>query len=78
MNIANIKYMSLGTDTNHLELDNGDIITACSEFRDLGSIFTKDVRDTKNICHRVTQARKIICALNGVWWSKDVKKTGKR
>jgi hypothetical protein len=66
--------MSLGTNTNHLELDNGDIITGCTEFRYLGSRFTKDGRDTKSERHRVTQARKIIGALNGSWWSKDVTK----
>jgi hypothetical protein len=59
-------------------LIHGDIITGCTEFRYLGSIFTKDRRDTKNICHWVTQARKIIGALNGVWWSKDVTQIAKR
>jgi len=59
MNIAKTKYVSLGTNTNHLQLDNGDIITGFTEFRYLGSIFTKDGRDTTNIRHRVTQARKI-------------------
>jgi hypothetical protein len=59
--------MSLGIDTNYLEVDNGGIITGCTEYKYLGSIFTKDGRDTKNICHRVTQARKIIGALNGTW-----------
>jgi len=58
--------MSVGTDTNHLEMDNGDIITGCTEFRYLGTIFTTDGRDTKNMHHRVTQAPKIIGALNGV------------
>ena len=62
------------TDTNYLEVDNGDIITGCTEYKYLGSIFTKDGRDTKNICHRVTQARKIIGTLNGIWWSKDITK----
>jgi len=33
MNIAKTKYMSLGTATNHLELDKGDIITGCTEYR---------------------------------------------
>jgi len=66
VNIAKTKYMSLGTDTIHLELDNGDIITGCTEFRYLGSIFTKAGRDIKIIRHRVTQARKVIGALNGV------------
>jgi hypothetical protein len=48
-------------------MDNGDIITGCTEFRYLGTVFTTDGRDTKNIRHRVTLARKIIGALNGVW-----------
>ena len=54
MNIAKTKYLSLGTDTNHLELDNGVIITGGTEFGYLVSIFTKDGRDTKNVRHRVT------------------------
>jgi len=78
VNIAKTKYMSLGTDTNYLEVDNGDIITGCTEYKYLGSICTKDGRDTKNISHRVAQARKIIGTLNGIWWSKDITKTGKR
>ena len=74
INIAKTKYMSLGNDINRLEMDNGDIITGCTEFGYLGSVFTKDGRDTKNICHRVAQARKIISALNGIWLSKDITK----
>ena len=68
----------MGTDTNHLELGDGDIITGCTEIRYLGSIFTKDGRDTKNISHGVTQARKIISAINGVWRSKGVEKHWKK
>jgi hypothetical protein len=66
-NIVKTKYLSVGNNINHLEIDNGDII-GCTEFRYLGTIFAKDGRDTKNIRHRVTQARKIIGALNGVRW----------
>jgi hypothetical protein len=65
-NIVETRYISLGTDTNHLEMDNGDIITGCTEVSYLGSIFTKDGRDTKNISQRVKQAREVIGALNGV------------
>ena len=64
MNIAKTKYMSLGTDTNHLEMDNGDIINGCTEFRYRGSMFTKDGRDTTNIRHRITQAQKIISTVH--------------
>jgi hypothetical protein len=65
-------------NVNHLEMDNGDIITGCTEFRYLGTIFTKDGSETKNIRHRVTQARKIIGAFNGVWWSKNITRNRKR
>jgi hypothetical protein len=77
-NIVKTKYMSVGTDTNLLKMDNGDIITGCTEFRYLGTIFTKDGRDTKNVRHRVTQARKIIGALNGVWCSKNMTRNRKK
>jgi hypothetical protein len=78
VNFAKTKYMSVGTDTNHLKMDNGDIITGCTKFRCLGTIFTKDGRDNKNIRHRVTQARKIIAALNGVWWAKYITRNRKK
>ncbi len=77
MNIAKTKCMSLGTDINHLQMDSGDSITGCTEFRYRGSVFTKDGRDTKNTRHRVGQAIKIIGTLNVIWWSKDITKTGK-
>ena len=52
------KHVTFGTETNHLEMDNGDIITGCTEFKYLVSIFTKEGRYTKNIRHRVTQTGK--------------------
>jgi hypothetical protein len=30
INSAKKKYMSLGTDINHLEMDNSDVITGCT------------------------------------------------
>jgi hypothetical protein len=77
-NIAKTKYMSLVTDTNYLEVDNCDITTGCTEYKYLGSICTKDEMDTKNMRHRVTQARKTIGELNGIWWSKDITKNRKK
>jgi uncharacterized membrane protein len=35
-------------------------------------IFTTDGRDAKNINHKVIKARKIIGALNGVWWARNI------
>ena len=62
----------------NIAFNNGDIITGCTKFRYLGTIFTKDGRDTKNIRHRVTQVRKIIGALNGIWWSKNIIRNRKK
>jgi hypothetical protein len=59
-------------------MDSGDIITGCTEFRYLGTIFTTDGRDTKNIRHRVTQARKIIGTLNEVCCSKNITRNRKK
>ena len=42
------------------------LLAEYTDYKYLGSIFTKDGRDTKNIRHRVTQARKVIGALNGI------------
>jgi hypothetical protein len=78
MNIAETKYMSEGNDTNHLQMDNSDIITSCTEFRYLETIFTKEGRDTKNISHKITQARKIIGVLNWLWWSKNITRNRKK
>ena len=75
---ARRQSMSLGTDTNYLEVDNGDSITSYTEYKCLRSIFTEDGRDTKNIRHRVTQAQKIISAQNWIWWSKDITKNWKK
>jgi hypothetical protein len=52
--------MSVGTDINHLEVDNGDVITGCTEFRYLGAICTKDGRHTKNIRNRNTENNRCI------------------
>jgi hypothetical protein len=35
-------------------------------------------RYTKNACHRVTQARKIIGTLNGVWWLNNITRNRKK
>ena len=42
-----MQYMFLGTDINHLQMDNCDVITGCTKFMYLASMFTKDGRDIK-------------------------------
>jgi hypothetical protein len=58
-------------------MDNGDIITGCTEFRYLETVFTKVGRDTKNIRYRVTQARKVRCIKCGMVVKEHNKKPEK-
>jgi hypothetical protein len=69
-----VRYQPAVTRYHRINLSN----STGTEFRYLGTIFTKDGRETKNIRHRVTQARKIIGALNGVWWSKNITRNRKK
>jgi len=47
MNIAKTKYMSVDTNRNYIQKDSDNIITGCTEFRYLGTIFTKDEETLK-------------------------------
>lgn len=66
--------MSLGTDTDELQLENNGKISGCTEYKYLGSILTNDGNDTKNIRNKIVQSKRIIEALNGIWWSKNITK----
>jgi hypothetical protein len=74
VNTDKTKYTSLCTDTNYLEVDSGDVIIGCTEYKKLGSIRPAEGRDNKNTPHRVTKARKKIDELNGIWWWKNITK----
>jgi len=58
-----------------LELDKDSKIEFCQEYKYLGVIFDTSGTDNKEI--RLKQARKCIACLNGILWSKDIRKERK-
>ena len=72
-NIDKTKYIYLGTDKNHLDFDNGDIITGCIEFRNLDPYIPKTEEPQGN-----TSTENSRCIKWGMVVKKRNKKTGKR
>jgi len=60
-----------------LKLDKDSEIESCQEYKYLGVIFDANGTDDKEIRSRVIQARKCIACLNGIPWSKDIRKERK-
>ena len=60
-----------------LKLDKDSEIESCQEYKYLGVIFDTSGTDDKEIRSRVIQARKCIACLNGILWSKGIRKERK-
>ena len=74
MNLNKSKYLCVGETHNNLKLDEDSEIEVCQEYKYLGVIFDTSGTDDKEIRSRVIQARKCITCLNGILWSKDIRK----
>ena len=68
--------MYWGTHDN-LKLDEDNKIEFCQEYKYLGVIFDTSGTDNKEVRSRIIQARKCIVCLNGILWSKDIRKERK-
>ena len=66
-----------GQTHSNLKLDKESEIECCQEYKYLGDIFYTSGKDDKEIRSRVIQARKFIACLNGILWSKDIRKERK-
>jgi hypothetical protein len=60
-----------------LKLDKNNEIESRQEYKYLGVIFDTSGTDDKEIRSRVMQARKCTTCINGILWSKDVRKERK-
>ena len=60
-----------------MKLDKDNEIEFCQGYKNLGVIFDTSGTDDKEIRSRVIQARKCIACLNGILWSKDIRKERK-
>ena len=77
MNFNKTKYLCVGGTHNDLKLDKDNEIEFCQECKYLGFIVDTSGTDDKEIRSRVIQARKCIACLNGILWSKDIRKERK-
>ena len=71
------KYLFIGETHSNLKLDKNSEIESCQEYKYLGVIFDTSGTDDKEIRSRVIQARKCIACLNGILWSKGIRKERK-
>ena len=62
---------------SNLKLDKDSEIESCQEYKYLRVIFYTTGTDDKEIRSRVIKARKCIACLNGILWSKDIRKERK-
>lgn len=77
MNLDKTKYLCIGGESDDLELENGEIISACNSYQYLGVRIQKDGKDEEEIRQRIGQGRRGIKRLNGIWWSKEITKKRK-
>jgi len=77
MNLNKTKYLCAGETRNNLKLEKDSEIEFCQEYKYLGVIFDTSRTDGKEIRSRVIQARKCIACLNGILWSKYIRKERK-
>jgi hypothetical protein len=77
MNLNKTNYLYIGETHNNLKLDQDNKIEFCQEYKYLGVIIDNSGTDNKEIRSRVIQARKSTSCLNGVLWSKDIRKERK-
>jgi len=74
MNLNKTKYLCTGETHSNLKLDKDSEIEFCQEYKYLEVIFDTSGTDDKEIRSRVIQARKCMACLNGILWSKDIRK----
>ena len=77
MNLNKTKYLWIGGTQNNLKLDKKNEIEFRQEYKYLGVIFDTSGTDDKEIRSRVIQGRKCVACLNGILWSKNIRKERK-
>jgi len=77
MNLNKTKFLYIGETHSNLKLDKDSEIEFCQEYKYLGFIFDTSGTDDLEIRSRVIQARKCIAYLNGILWTKGIKKERK-
>jgi Reverse transcriptase (RNA-dependent DNA polymerase) len=73
INTKKTEYLLVGNDEIDPELQINTDIKKCSEFKYLGSVFSKEGTSKKDICYRTQQGRNSIRILNSLLWSNQIR-----
>ena len=68
-------YLCMGKGWEILKFDGGEEIKPCTECTYLGTKIDQLGDNTTEIKQRISQTRKVINALNSIWWHKILLKT---
>lgn len=79
VSLEKTEYLVVGSDAKFEVLINDDVqIRQIEQFKYLGVIIDGDGIGSQNIRFRIQEARKVIGALNSVWWDKNINRTNKK
>lgn len=76
INTRKTKYLPIGAEPTNIQLDSEEI-TICSKYTYLGVEFDTTGTDDREIKKRISQARRMIGYLNGIFWSQKIGKKQK-
>jgi len=77
INLEKTKYVCMGEGKEILKSDSGEEIKPCTECTYLGTKTDQLGDNTTEIKHRISQTRKVVNALNFIWWHKNITKNRK-
>jgi len=67
----------MGEGKELLKYDSGEEIKPCTECTYLDTKIDQSVDNRTEIKHRISETRKVINALNSIWWHKNITKNKK-
>jgi len=70
-------YLCMGKGWEILKFDGGKEIKPCTECTYLVTKIEQLGDNTTDIKYRISQTRKVINALNSIWWHKNITKNRK-
>lgn len=77
VNIKKTKYLSIGAPQSHLNLNDGQQIERCEEYKYLGVKITADGKMDSEIRTKINQGKKATAMLNSVLWDKNISNDNK-
>jgi hypothetical protein len=72
INLEKTKYICIEEEKESLKFDSGEEIKPSTECTYLGTKIDQTGDNTTEIKHKINQTRKVINALNSIWWHKVI------